>query len=102
MTDKKYTDMLGNELKPKFGVGGFKNDITYVALYKKVNISIFGLFKKDILKKVFFHVTCDDLKDVAHWTDSDYSALVWDAIREYNTKVASREAVYEKMKDLNS
>lgn len=102
MADKKYTDMLGNELKPKFGVGGFGNDITYVALYKKINVPILSWFKKDIWRKVFFHVTCDKLKDVAQWTDREYSALVFDAIREYNTKVASREAVYKKMKDLNS
>ena len=102
---EKYKDMLGNELKVKFGVGGFSSDITYVSLHKKINVPILSNCKIRIWKNVFTLATGDSLLEVAQWTDRQYSELAHNAIRKYNDKVASSEAiasVHKKIKDLNS
>ena len=55
---KNYKDILGNELKVKFGVGGFNNDITYCELFRKIqitpNVKIFGIKPKVCLERSLF------------------------------------------------
>ena len=102
MDQKIYKDMLGNELKAKFGIGGFRNDITYVKLYRRINLPILSWFKKGTWKQVYSSVTCDSLSDVANWTDKEYTDLIMKAISEYNEKTVSREAVKLRIKTLNS
>lgn len=102
MDQKIYKDMLGNELKAEFGVGGFNNDITYVKLYRRINLPILSWFKKGIWKEVYSTVTCDSLEVVANWTDKEYTQLIIKAISEYNKKTVSREAVKLRIKTLNS
>ena len=102
MDQKIYKDMLGNELRIKFFIGGINNDIFCINLYRKIDIPILKWFSKSTWVKVSSSVTCDNLSDVANWTDKEYTDLIMKAISQYNEETVSKEAIKLRIKTLNS
>jgi len=100
-----YKDMLGNELKVKFSVGGFDNDITCCSLYKQTmifpGIKFLGMKPRYAWKEVYQGVTSDNLAKVSTWLEEDYHLLVVKCINVYNEKTVSRMKVKSMTQKLN-
>lgn len=102
---KTYKDILGNELKVKFSVGGFDNDITCCSLYKQTmifpGIKFLGIKPRYDWKKVYLGITTDNLETVSKWISYDWDSLARKCINEYNSKHAIRRMV-KNMAKMNS
>jgi len=104
-TKFKFKDALGREIKTKFRLGGFDNDITVCELYREFmalpGIKFLGIKPKYTWKKVYSWVTTDNMDVVSKYTEKDYIMFANRVIDRYNIMEVSREKINQTMNEIN-
>ena len=98
MKEYKYTDSLSRELKVKFTLGGFNDDIPICTLYRLKRFAN-GLVERWI--KVFDGVSTDSIEKASNWTKIDYDAFAEKVIEKYNIERVSKEKFNKSSQKLN-
>ena len=103
--DFEFKDLLGRDIRTKFRLGGFGNDITICELYRKFKvfpgIKLFGMKPKYTYKKVYSWVTTDSMDVVSKYTEKDYIMFANRVIDRYNIKEVNKEKIEQYMNKIN-
>ena len=94
---KTYKDAAGKELKVKFRVSGFNDDITCCILYKQTKIlpgiKFLGIKPLMFNRQVYQGITTAPLSEVTKWFPSEWDLLANKSMEEYNEKYVLRRIV---------
>ena len=97
-----YKDALNRELKVKWEIGGYQNNITCCVLcVKKPKSKFFGFIKRPIWIRVFMNATTESLEEIANWSDENYKNFEIKTISKFNSEKLSRSIVQNKLNTLN-
>lgn len=104
--DFEFKDALGRDIRTKFRLGGFDNDITICELYRKFmvfpGIKFFGMKPKYTWKKVYSWVTTDSMDVVSKYAEKDYIMFANRVIDRYNVKEVNKEKIEQSMNKINT
>lgn len=104
--DFEFKDALGRDIRTKFRLGGFDNDITICELYRKFmvfpGIKFFGMKPKYRWKKVYGWVTTDSMDVVSKYTEKDYIMFANRVIDRYNINEVNKEKIEQCMSKINT
>ena len=104
-TKFKFKDALNREIRTKFRLGGFDNDITICDLYREFmvfpGIKFLRMKPKYTWKKVYSWVTTDGMDVVSKYTEKDYIMFANRVIDRYNIKEVNKEKINQVMNEIN-